>query len=91
MHRQPPVVPLMFHEYCRTPEDGYYSFTFSAREEEDTNFHAAVQRISASDPNDVTVLCQAAQADYRYNTGTCSVSSLIACWPPSRKGPIKKI
>ena len=64
----------MSHDNCRAPEDGYYTFIFTTMEEGNNNFHAALQRISASDPNAITELCQTAHGDDGYNTGSCSVS-----------------
>ncbi len=64
----------MSHDHCRAPEDGYYSFMFSARENVNNGFRVAIQRIPANDPHDITSLCTAGGGDYGYNTGSCSVS-----------------
>ena len=72
----------MSRNHCRAPEDGYYSLTFCAREDGD-KFYGVIQRISASDPNDVTSLCQTAGGDYAYQSGSCSVS--IKLWKISNE------
>ncbi len=67
-------VEVKFH--CRAPEDGYYSFTFTTREYEDGHLNASIQRISGSNPNDITDLCLAAGGDDNWQSGSCSVSNI---------------
>ena len=65
----------ILHVHCRAPEDGYYTFMFSAREYSRGNrLHAVIQRVSASDPNDITSLCGAAEGDNGWQSASCSVS-----------------
>ncbi len=49
----------------------------SAKEYEDNAINSVIQRISASDSNDITVLCKAAEGDQGWQTGSCSVSLFI--------------
>ncbi len=46
----------------------------SAKEYEDNAINSMIQRISASDSNDITVLCKVAEGDQGWQTGSCSVS-----------------
>ncbi len=53
-------------------------FTLNVREDGDVNCAGTVQRVSATDPNDVMDLCAAEQADYTWQTGTCTVRNHIS-------------
>ncbi len=61
------------------PEDGYYMFTLVVREDGNSYAAGTIQRISATDPNDVTMLCAAEEGDYSNQTGSCTVRTFIVC------------
>ena len=57
----------------RVPTDGYYMFTLVIREPGNVHSAGSVMRTPVSDPNNAVMLCRAEQADYAYQTGSCTV------------------
>ena len=57
----------------RAPTDGYYMFTLVIREPGNAHCAGSLMRTPASDPNNAVMLCRAEQADYAYQTGSCTV------------------
>ena len=63
---------------CSVPEDGYYMFTLVVRDIGRTWAAGTVQRISATDPNDITMLCAAEDGGDAYDTtGSCTVRTVV--------------
>ena len=59
----------------RAPEDGFYTFTLAVRENGNVYAGGTIQRISASDPNDISMLCAAEVGNDGWQTGSCTVST----------------
>ena len=70
----PGSAPDMFALFCfRAPEDGYYLFTLTIRENGDNDCAGIVRRTPATDPTNTVDLCKAEQGDGDWQTGSCSV------------------
>ena len=57
----------------RVPEDGYYMFTLTIREDGDIACAGSIMRTPASDPNNAVLLCRAETGYQEWQMGSCTV------------------
>ena len=62
---------------CRAPEDGYYMFTLTTREEGGDLCSGSMMRTPALDPNNPVVLCRAEPGYHEYHMATCTVPYIL--------------